>query len=605
MPPRKTYCKKYGELFSTVDPILIELEAISRNGNWINLEGGDCGKGLAFHVKALSQLVWPWVEWHRWNNDLILPELCKVPHTRVALFGPASACKTFTAALFVNIMYAARPDNTTVLCSTTTREKLDLGIWADIKKIWREAKKKIPWWPGFLIDSKQQITTDGKGTEGREFRNGMVGRPTKRGGEWVGLGDYQGLKNDYMYLIADEAALMPDGFWKSCANLMSNENFTVCAIGNLNDLSTPLGEAAEPENGWDSIPDTTKSRVYTTRWYGGSAIQLVGEDSPNLEYPEGKEPFKKLIGRRFLKQCEQDYGKDTPLYNMFAGGKIPRGTLENRIITRQLCLQFHVFEPVIWGHQPLTKLYGADISYSAEHGDRTVGIPFAFGIDNEGKKRIAPIERPKVYGGDKPKWEKSDIPFEEQLAIDMKAECERLGIPPANVFFDGTGRSSFTSALMRTWSTAVNAVEFGGTATERPNFMNRRYREGRYRGELLQCRELFGKFVTELWFAGRHAIEFDQVRGMSEEVMKEAYFRLWFLTPSNKIDAEPKKEMKLRLGRSPDLADAWVAGLEGARRLGFTIGSHETIRPRNTKWLRDLRDQHEKELKSQELVYEG
>ena len=34
---------------------------------------------------------------------------------------------------------------------------------------------------------------------------------------------------------------------------------------------------------------------------------------------------------------------------------------------------------------------------------------------------------------------------------------------------------------------------------------------------------------------------------------------------------EPKEKMKLKSGRSPDLVDAVVCGIEGARRLGFQI----------------------------------
>src|SRR5688572_22326915 len=168
MASRKVVVKKYGDYWDTGDVVAIELECIARNGKWVNALGEDCGIGLAGHVKELCKIAWPWMEWHRWNEDLILPELCRTPHARVAVWGPSSSGKTFMAAAFANIMFAARPDNTTVLCTTTTREKLDLGIWAEIKKLWRDAKKRISWWPGYLVDSKQQITTDGKGMEGRE-----------------------------------------------------------------------------------------------------------------------------------------------------------------------------------------------------------------------------------------------------------------------------------------------------------------------------------------------------------------------------------------------------------------------------------------------------
>lgn len=589
----------YGSVWRTTDLAAIELECIKRGGHW-EINGKRCGMGLEHHIVAFAKIVWPWIFWHRWNKDLILPEIVK-NRCQVAIYGPSSSGKSSTLALYVLVMYYAFPNNTTVLVSSTTRDALELRIWGEIKMLHKEAKQKLDWLPGNLTDSKQLISTDGKDVEGRDFRNGMIGRPCKRGSEWVGLGDYVGIKNENMYVVADESQLMPDGFLKSIANLRSNKQCRTYVLGNLNDLGTPLGQAAEPEHGWDSLPDTDVSRAYNTRWCDGRAIQLIGMDSPQLDFPVGAEPFGPLIGRQYIEQCAQDYGRDTPLFNMFASGKIPRGTLENRVISKQICLKFNAFEEVSWGHDPLTKLYGMDVSYTAEHGDRTVGIPMAYGKDTEGKLRLACLERPLIFSPS----DRATGTIEEQLASQLLAECKRLDIPPTHVFYDGTGRSSFTAAVMRLWSTSVNPIEFGGTATNRPNFIGRRYQEDdgykRNKGDLLPCDQVFGKMVSELWFALRYLIEADQCRQLSEEVAKEAYLRLWKLTSGNKMDVEPKKDLKLRLGRSCDLADALVCGIEGARRLGFALGNLGGEQKRRSVWLRQLNAEFKELQKSTEL----
>lgn len=287
---------------------------------------------------------------------------------------------------------------------------------------------------------------------------------------------------------------------------------------------------------------------------------------------------------------------------MFAAGKIPRGTMENRVITKAVCLKFNAFEEVVWGHEPITKLYGADLSYTIEHGDRTVGRPWAFGKDVEGKLRLAPLERPLVYTPN----DRASGSIEEQIASQMMAECRRLDIPPEHVFYDGTGRSSFTAAVMRLWSTAVVPIEFGGSASGRPNFVGRRYSEDKdYRskkGDLLPCDEVFGKFVTELWFAFRALVEADQCRNMDEDTVKEGSMRLWKLTAGNRMDVEVKKEMKLRLGRSPDLFDCAVASLEGARRLGFPLGQLNAPGQRKTQWLSRLQRDFDEARAATDLV---
>lgn len=490
------------------------------------------------------------------------------------------------------ILYFARPDNTTVIVTSTTKDDLESRIWGEIKMFFTEAKRVAPWLPGHLTESKQLITTDGKDSEdGRDFRNGVMGKPVRKGGTWVGLGSLVGIKNDNMIVVADECHLMNEGFLESLANLESNPNCRSWQLGNLNELSSQLGQACEPELGWDSLKDSEISRVYRTRFKNGTAIQLVGKDSPNLDHPEGAEPYKKLIGRDYLARMAHNYGIDTPLYNMFAAGKIPRGTMENRVITRQLLLKHNAFEIVVWGTKPLKRLYCADISYTAGHGDRTCGMPLEFGDDSTQVARIAPLDRPLVYTPN----DRASGTIEEQLAFQMMAECKKYDIPPEHVFYDGTGRSSFTAALMRLWSTAVNPVEFGGKATKRPNFLGRRYEEdlspSKKKGDLLPCDEVFGKFVTELWFAWRYAVEASQVRGMFDEIANEGYPRLWTLIVGNKMDVETKEDMKLRLGRSPDLADMWVVGLEGARRMGFQLGQLSTPKPRNSMWLRSLNKQ--------------
>jgi len=389
-------------------------------------------------------------------------------------------------------------------------------------------------------------------------------------------------------VAADECHLMQSGFWNGMANLLSNNDVRIWAFGNLNDLGSPLGKAAEPKLGWDSLPDTDKSRVYETRWYEGRAIQLIGMDSPNLDFPEGKEPYKKLIGRRYINQCRHDYGEDTVYFQMFASGKIPRSSMTKTVFTRHLALKNQANEEIMWGADPIVKLYALDAAYGAVGGDRTCGAPFAYGTDVSGELRFAMIDRPKIYTGSPER----KLSHEDYIADQAKEQCEMYGIPPERFFFDGTGRSSLTAALMKRWSTQVVPVEFGGNATERPNFLGFKYQEdtGDYmKGDLKPCREVFGKFVSELWFASVACINAGQLRGITMEMIEEGCLRLWSDFAygfKGKLVVEPKKGSKTnpgmteRIGRSPDLWDMLVTGIEGARRMGFQLGR---LAPENEK----------------------
>lgn len=124
-----------------------------------------------------------------------------------------------------------------------------------------------------------------------------------------------------------------------------------------------------------------------------------------------------------------------------------------------------------------------------------------------------------------------------------------------------TGRGSLMNAFGRLWSPHVQGIEFGGVPSDRPVSADIQK----------TCREHYFNFVSELWYSVRLLIEAKQFRGMTDEVMNEGCSREWKLMSGKKIQVETKDEMKVKMGRSPDLFDALVCGVEGARRQGFII----------------------------------
>lgn len=189
----------------------------------------------------------------------------------------------------------------------------------------------------------------------------------------------------------------------------------------------------------------------------------------------------------------------------------------------------------------------------------------------------------------------------EAIALQCKEECEAYGIPPEHVFYDGTGRSELTSAFARLWSSKVNPIEFGGPASERPSFTGEKHMEGELVGERKTCREVFDRFVTELWFAVRTCILSGQMKGLTDDVIDEGSQRKWELVRGNKYSIETKDDMKERGLRSPDLADQLVVCCEGARRLGFPLGETKAVKRKAYGWLHQQREEEWERLKKTEL----
>lgn len=586
---------KYGQEFGAEShPAAIELFAISKLGKW-TFRGRQCGEGLPFHVKEFMKMAWPDMDWHRWT-ELLVDEFLQSPG-RTATFGPSSSSKSFSFSRAALTMFYGRPKGTTVLISSTTLDSLKRRIWDYVVQSHREAKKRFPWLPGSLIESKLMLLADASTEDGRSFKDGIVGVACRKSGAWTGLQEYVGTKNEVVILVCDEANFMVSGFLESLANLESNERCYAAVMGNLPDTNNPLASAAEPKFGWESLPDTDKTRVYETKWKHGRAIQLIGMDSPNLDFPEGKEPFKNLIGRRYIEQCAQNYGRESDKFAMFASGKIPRSSMNRTVFTKAQAIKFSAMESIRWSHHPITKGYGLDVAYSGVGGDRTVGFPFMFGKDIDSKFRlwIGPI---KVYAGSS-SAQKSHA---EAIAEDLRLECETYGVNPEHVFYDGTGRSEFTISVARSWSSKVVPIEFGGPATDRPCFTGEKHLHGDLQGERKTCRETFDRFVSELWFAAGYAIVSDQMRGLAEEAVDEGCQRKWEIVRGAKQSIETKDDMKERGLRSPDIFDAVVCCVEGARRLGFPLGKDSTPSKKKTsRWLQEESEAEWERLKKTEL----
>ena len=500
--------------------------------------------------------------------------------------------KTHEAAWNYLCEYLCFPKNTCVLVSSTDVRGLELRVWGEIKTLFESAKDKFPWLPGILIDSKHCITTDDiDEVYGRDLRRGIIGIPTIQGGKNVGLSKWVGIKQKRMRLIADEAQFMNASFLSGFANLDKNEDFQALVLGNPIDVLDPLGRAAEPLDGWTRHLEPTKTEVWNTRFMNGRCINLVGTDSPNFDYPENEPTkFKYLISREKIKNTLSFFPKDSLEYYSQCVGVMKVGMLARRVITRDLCEKFGALEDVVFdGAHERTLVAGLDSAYD---GDRCALTVCEMGKTLDGK--VVLRVQPAVIV---PVTVKSDLIPEDQISEFCKTYCEDRGILPQNFGHDSTGRGSLGTSLARVWSAKCHPVEFGGQPTARPVSLDLFVQdEATGAKRLKRCDEHFSKWVSEAWYVVRMAIEAGQIRNLPEETMEEGCLREFSLVKGNRIEIEPKRKMKERIGRSPDLMDSCVVAVEIARRKGFQISKMAVDKKKNpgNSWL----DKHLSELQS-------
>jgi hypothetical protein len=552
------------------DPLLVEMHCIKKGGVWTE-KGQKLGMGLSFHYEQMRKLIWPHLDDHRWHR-ICRDEIFRPGSTVTVLMGPGSSGKTHEASWTYLCEYFCFPQETCVLVSSTDIRGLRLRVWGEIAMLWDMAIKRYDWLPGHLLDSKLAITTDSlddgdiDDRSMRDMRKGIIGIPTVQNGKFIGLGKWVGIKQKRVRLIADEASMMGSTFLSAFANLNKNENFQAIVLGNPNDPLDPLGKAAEPKEGWsDDYLEPDKTSVWDTRFMNGRCVNLIGLDSPNMDFPADQPTrYRYLISRKKIDETLSFFPKDSVEYYSQCVGSMKIGTMAKRVIDRKTCLKFGAFEDVVWaGSSRITKIAALDASYGGDRCALTLG---EFGMDKD-NRLILSTSQPVIV----PISVKStDLP-EDQISLFCRSYCEKHGVEPGNFFHDSTGRGTLGTSLARIWSNECNPVEFGGSPSERPVTLDW-YIDDPETGirRLKLASEHYAHFVDELWYSVRYSIEGGQLCNLPQEVMEEGALRKWDWV-KNKVRLETKIDMKERVGRSPDLFDSLAILVEGARRRGFSI----------------------------------
>ncbi len=589
----------------------IEIQMCRKGGRWTTETGIVRGNGLEWHYRKLQEIIFGKEKvWHAWN-ELQLREYLN--NRTCCVIGPASSGKTNSAATDSLTDYYIWPECTTIIVCSTTKERLEDRVFGEIKKYHKIAKKNHPWLPGNLIEGRLRIVTDSRtdSVDGRDFRNGIIGVPCKRGGDYVGLGDFIGIKNKRVRMVADELQLLPPAFVMAISNLDKNPDLKVLGLGNPKETTDALGVFGEPATdlgGWDGgIDQTPKTKVWRTKRPGGVCVQLVGSDSPNLDGTLGCP----LITQAAIDRDIAQYGKDSLQFTMMNQGMMPRGQGSRRVITKQLCLRNGAMDEPDWLNSSHTKIAFLDAAYRGVGGDRCIFGTLDFGPEARPLDASSASFVPNILSQSLPSTGESvvmslndtelvpvnvkiDVEVEDQIVAYVMSRCVSMGIPPENFFYDSGMRTSLVTAFARVWSPLTNPIDCGGSPTDRPvtdNLYVTDKSSGKSR--LKRCNEHYSKFVTELWFSVRYVIEAGQFRNMKESVMQEGCQREWTMVSGNRIEVEPKDKMKLKTGRSPDLFDALAVGVEGARQRGFHIRNMARVDDDNEEdhsWRRKLKE---------------
>jgi len=586
---------------SEAHPLQIELECIKWGGQW---QSGNtiCGKGMFYHLMEARKWIWPDRYRHDWT-DLMYQEF--VQNDITMLMGAASTQKTSHASEYVLLKYWASPNDTLVIVSTIDVDKLDTGVFGEIKMLWSAGRERFDWLPGNLIDHRHCIAThclaDG---EVRDLRCGILGRPCYQGSQWIGLGKLLGTKQRNIIFLADEVPWMAPTFIESWANLFSNGKVQIIGSGNpKGDPDDQLGIAAEPEDGWASIGEPKVTTTWNTKFLNGRCVNLVGIDSPNFRAAAKglPETYPGLIGPRFARRIAHDWGLDSPKYYEQVYGIMKIGMATDRVLTRQICRDHHAYDLAVWLDDKHTKIHGLDPSYGGE--DACISTILEWGKDTNGEDILSLVLQKEHRFNIR---ESESV--EDQIANQVWDMLNEQGIPPTNSFYDPYGKGTLGFAFARKFgANSPIPIDSGGKPTDRPVRQDLFVvdKDGARRQK--RCSEHYVKFVTEAWFSVAYVVQAGQMRQLTEEIVREMSARKYSPAFGDRIEIESKDDLKERTGKSPNRGDSIAIAVEGARQRGFKIGklgNHAVEDPQATfAWLKEKVKNHNTLIQSKQLTH--
>lgn len=486
-------------------------------------------------------------------------------------------------ALWGIVNWMCDPRNTLVLVTSTSLKDSRKRIWASITSYFQsiEGIDNV----GTLVDSVGMIrSVMPDGSVGND-RCGIALIPGEKKKEKEAIGKLIGMKNANVILIADELPELSEALMSAAqSNLSLNPNFQMIGLGNFNSIYDPLGVFVTPKRGWGSI--TVDDEEWETK--EGYCLHLDGMKSPNVL--AGEDIYPRIYNKKNLKEHQSKYGHNSPLlWRMCRSFPCPAGE-EHCIYSESDFIQGDAHGKSEWMDLPVP-LTSADPAFTNE-GDEFSVCHARFGRNKNGLPTLEVVNMESIMEdlALTAKGEARDL----QTAKRLTQSAQERGVKSGHLGVDcsGPGGLAFGSILSIFWGNNYLPVKFGEVASDMI-VSDDDSRKGH---------EAFCNLSAEVWFMGRAFIRSGQIKGLPQEVAKQMKARHYDNVKQGdfvKIRMESKKDMKKRIGHSPDQAESFLILLHLCRQaFGFRPGAMELagVQPRrmtsDQKWMNRVKKAH-------------
>ena len=307
---------------------------------------------------------------------------------------------------------------------------------------------------------------------------------------------FQGIHAKFVLVVLDEACGIPKALWDAAMSLVSNEHNRVLAIGNPDDETSHFHTVCQPDSGWNVI---TIAAQDTPTFTGEKVPAAVAEV---------------LISKEWVERRKLDWGEDSPVYQSKVLAEFPSEgpnvVVPGRLVAQARTVEFPDVAP---------RVGGLDVGAG---GDKSI-LAWRAG------RRLESMQS----------WNTRD-PIE---LVDLAAEHIRLlKLDELRVDVIGWGWGIYGSlrALANDGRLGtcqiVTPVNVAERAHDADQFINRR---------------------AELWWMAREALRSGDwdLCSLDDDAAAELSAPRYKIT-KDRIQVEAKDDIRKRLGRSTDKADA-------------------------------------------------
>ena len=523
------------------------------------------GMGEFYHLRRAIELMLPESSWHAWREQRF-QSLCdeddayhmgNITIRNHSWAGCAASGKTFDAAVFGFFFWLAAPDISYTVLTSTSATKIKQRAWPVIQECYIAAKTLMEEQnliaPHMLNSSMMLQAMKG------DDKHAIFAQAIRPGEVAKAVENLRGVHAPRICCIIDEATGAPEAVYRTIPNMLKGcQEFVL--INSANGPMTHLdcfSKLCVPVQGWTAIsaqtPRWNTKPVADYQLPGGVCHHFSGADSPNVKAAKTVFPYLYTYENWLRAEENPDIQRTVEFFSQDLGFWPPEGFL-NTVLTEELIERGNARGNVEITSQT-DAIAGLDPGFG---GDKCVLRFGQMGRNRSGKLCVQLTESITILILVDLIEDGKKLPAEYQISRRVIEECSKRGVKPEflGVECSGTGRG-VAAVLIQEFGEIVS-VESGGA----PSDLQASEEDER------AATEVYDRRITEIWFSVQAFVRASHLGGLNEEEVQQFCART-YTKPTRKYVLEKKEDLKLRLTRSPDDADACAVLIDVARQRGM------------------------------------